>query len=176
MYQDPASALPGDGVRSPEEVARGVFAAINEHDLDAMATYYQPDEVQDFIPIGVFTGRPAVLGVFADLFRALPDVTMTVEHVMANEQTAYVRWRLDGTFTGEPFQGIQSNGRRVDFRGTDAMEVEKGLIRRNTIFYDGADFFRDIGLLPARGSRMERILIRGFNLKTRLGRLTRRSA
>lgn len=164
-----------EAVRSAEEVARGVFAAINDHDLDAVESYFHPDDTQNFVPVGVFHGRPEVLDFFAELFRALPDLTMTVEHVMADEQGAYVRWRMVGTFSGGPFQNIQATGRRVDLRGTDAyIEIEKGLIRRNTIFYDGAAFLRDIGLLPARGSHLERILITAFNVKTRLTRPKRR--
>lgn len=163
------TAVPVGVARTPEEVARGVFAAINDHDLDGIESYLHPDDIQNFVPVGVFNGRPEVLGFFAGLFRALPDLTMTVEHVMSNERGAYVRWRSAGTFSGAPFQGIQPTGRRVELRGTDAyIEVEDGLIRRNTIFYDGAAFLRGVGLLPARGSRLERLLIAVFNLRTRL--------
>jgi steroid delta-isomerase-like uncharacterized protein len=154
---------------SPRDVALGVFAAIDAHDLDAIAAHFHPDNVEDFTPIGVFEGRSAVVGLFAEFFRALPDLTMTVEHVVADDHAACVRWRLVGTFSGEPFQGIQPTGTRIDLRGTDAfIELEDGLIRHNTIFYDGAAFARQIGLLPARGSWLEWLLIGGFNIKTRL--------
>ena len=33
----------------------------------------------------------------------------------------------------------------------EVMEIEEGRIRRNTIYYDGASFARQIGLLPAKG-------------------------
>jgi hypothetical protein len=86
-----------------------------------------------------------------------------------------VRWRAVGTFSGAPYQGIQPTGKRVELRGVDGyIEVEHGLIRRNTIFYDGAGFARAVGLLPARGSRLERALLAAFNLRTRLLRLLRR--
>jgi hypothetical protein len=94
---------------------------------------------------------------------------MTVEHVMTDRQTEYVRWRAVGIFTGAAYQGIEPTDSRVDIRGADAfIELEDGLIRRNPIFYDGAAFARAVGLLPARGSRLERLILLAFNFKTRL--------
>lgn len=175
MQQRAAAVGVRDGARTAEEAARGVFAAIDAHDLDAVGSYFHPDDVEDFVPVGLFRGRGEVVGFFAELFEAFPDMRMTVEHVLADEQEAVVRWRLGGTFTGAPFQGIRPTGAEVHLRGVDAfIEVRDGLITYNTIFYDGAAFARDIGLLPARGSRAERILLAAFNLRTRLRALRRR--
>lgn len=157
--------------RTVEETARGVFAAIAAHDLDAIETYLDPRDAQEFVPVGFFDGREAVLGLFRELFLAFPDLEMTVEHVLAAGNVAYVRWRSHGTFTGAPFQGIRPTGRPVEIRGVDGfIEVEHGLIRRNTIFYDGAAFARQVGLLPPRGSTAERLLLGAFNARTRLRR------
>jgi hypothetical protein len=85
---------------------------------------------------------------------------------------ACVRWRLRGTFTGEPFQGILATGRPIDIRGADAtIHVKDGLIAANTIFYDGATFARQVGLLPDAGSPLERLLLAACNARTRLRRL-----
>jgi hypothetical protein len=86
-----------------------------------------------------------------------------------------VKWQARATFMGAPFQGIRPTGRPVQLRGLDFFEIEDGLIRRNTVFYDGASFARQIGMLPHEGSPMDRAMIALFNLKTRLVRRTRRS-
>jgi steroid delta-isomerase-like uncharacterized protein len=165
---------PTEHARTAEEVAKAVFAAIDKHDLESISDCLHPDDIQDFLPIGTFVGRAAVLRLFAELFRALPDLTMAVEHMMADDTTAYVRWRLEGTFMGERFQGILATGRRVHLRGVDAfIKVQDGTIRQNTIIYDGAAFARAIGLLPTPGSRLEKVLVTAFNLKTRLSNLMR---
>jgi hypothetical protein len=67
-----------------------------------------------------------------------------------------------------PFQGIRPTGRRVEIRGADIMEISGGLIQHNTIYYDGAAFARQIGMLPSQGSRADRALISAFNAKTTL--------
>jgi SnoaL-like polyketide cyclase len=87
---------------------------------------------------------------------------------------AAVRWVASGTFTGRPFQGIQPTGRRIEPRGVDYMEISDGLIKKNTIFYDGAEFARQIGMLPARDTVGERLLLAAFNARVRLRSLLRR--
>jgi hypothetical protein len=49
-------------------------------------------------------------------------------------------------------QGIAPTRRRVEIRGVDVMEIADGLIQHNTIYYDGATFARQIGLLPGLAS------------------------
>ena len=36
----------------------------------------------------------------------------------------------------------------------------------NTIYWDGAEFARQVGLLPAQGSLADRLLLRAFNAQT----------
>jgi ketosteroid isomerase-like protein len=163
------------GERSTEEVARGIFAALDRRDLDEVSDYLAVDDVQLFVPTGVRTGRQAVLAVFEELFSALPDSRMEVQEVLVQGDHACVRWRLRGSFTAGSFGGIIATGRLIDILGADAfMTVRGGLITANTIFYDGAAFARAVGLLPASGSASERLLIGAFNLRTRLRRLALR--
>ena len=60
-------------------------------------------------------------------------------------------------------------------RGVDYVELEDGLIRRNTVYYDGASFARDIGMLPPQNSMAERGLYGAFNGLTQLRRALRRA-
>ena len=155
-----------------EVAARGVFKAIDSRDLSAIATFLHPDDVQDFMPLGRAVGRAAVLDVFDQLFRSFPDMSIEVEDVFAAHARAYVRWHARGRFTGAPYLGILATGRAVEIRGVDAfIQLEDGLVRHNTIFYDGAAFARGVGLLPTNGSWAERAVLAVFNTRTRLARL-----
>ena len=51
---------------------------------------------------------------------------------------------------------------------TNKALVPGGLVQHNTIYYDGATFARQIGLLPAQGASADRALIAVFNAKTKL--------
>ncbi|MFI1583753.1 ester cyclase [Embleya sp. NPDC020630] len=154
--------------RGPAEVARAVFEALNDGDLDCFALFSADDVFDDFIAVGEFRGAAAVRAFFAELLAAVPDFSITVEDVIADAHGAAVKWHATGTFTGGPFQGVVANGRRIDLRGVDFMEIDDGRVQRNRIAYDGATFARQVGLLPPTGSGPDRALLAAFNRKTRL--------
>jgi steroid delta-isomerase-like uncharacterized protein len=157
--------------RSAREAALASFEGARNRDLDAIVAPAHPDGyVDDFVAIGEFEGVDAVREFFAELFAAMPDFDLTIERVVADERTAVVKWNARATFTSAPFQGIQPTGRPVELRGVDFFEVEDGMIRRNTVFYDGASFARQIGMLPPQGSLAEQVMRGLFNLKTRVRR------
>jgi steroid delta-isomerase-like uncharacterized protein len=126
------------------------------------------------VAIGELGGRDAIREFYAEMFRAFPDFEINVKQIIGDDVGAAVRWVASGTFTGSPFQGIQPTGRRIELRGVDYMEISDGLITRNTIFYDGAEFARQIGMLPARDTVGERLLLATFNARVRLRFLLRR--
>jgi len=92
---------------------------------------------------------------------------MTADRIVADRSTAVEQWHAAGTFSGGSFQGIEATGKHVEIRGVDVMEITEGQVRHNTIYYDGAAFARQIGLLPHSGSGTE-ALLSVFNTVTRL--------
>jgi steroid delta-isomerase-like uncharacterized protein len=154
--------------RTPADVARAVLDAVSKRDLDGIVAAGAPGYVDDFVAIGEIRGHDAVRAFFGELFTAFPDFTMTVDRIVADDAAAVVQWHAAGTFTGGPFQGIEPTGRRVEVRGVDVMEIADGLVQHNTIYYDGATFARQIGLLPGLGSRADQALLAAFNAKTTL--------
>jgi steroid delta-isomerase-like uncharacterized protein len=166
-------AMSSAATRTPADVARATFDAVSRKDLDGIVATGVPGYVDDFVAIGEIRGHEAVRAFFRELFAAFPDFTMTVDRVVADDTSAAVQWHAAGTFTGGPFQGIAPTGRRVDIRGVDVMEIADGLIQHNTIYYDGATFARQIGLLPGLGSRADQALLAAFNAKTTLSQRVR---
>ncbi|WP_043174681.1 ester cyclase [Streptomyces sp. NRRL B-24484] len=159
--------MPEPPPASPADVARAVFAALDARDLDRLTGLCHPDVVDDFLAVGEVRGPVEVRRFFAELLTALPDFSITAEDVIGDHRGAAVTWRTTGTFSGGAFQGVRPNGRRIDLRGIDFMEIESGLVRRNRIAYDGATFARQVGMLPPRGSALDRSLTTTFNTKTR---------
>lgn len=158
------------GQASAEEVARAIFAAIEARDLDGLGELQHDDVVDDFVAIGVMRGRAAVRGFFAELLGAFPDFRIRIVRVTATEDRAVVEWEATGTFTGTPFQGLAANGKAVMTRGVDCMQFDGGKLRRNVIYYDGAGFARDVGLLPPLGGVAEKGMKTAFNALTRVRR------
>jgi len=151
-----------------EKVAKSYFKAAAERDPDAMAEHWHPDGVDDLVPVGVFRGPEEVRRLFGEVFAAMPDAEMVVDRIVADGKAAAVQWRMTGTFDGTTFNGIEPNGRRIELRGIDCLEIEDGKITRNTAVYDGAAFARAIGMLPPRDSGGERAMIAAFNAATKV--------
>jgi steroid delta-isomerase-like uncharacterized protein len=162
------------GPATPAGVARDIFDALGKRNLDAALAHVADDSVDDFVAIGEVRGKAAIRRFFEELLAAFPDFEITVGRIVADHEAAVVQWRARGRFSGGPFQDIQPTGRPVEIRGVDVMEIAGGLVRHNTIYYDGASFARQIGMLPRAHSAADRAMIATFNAVTRVRhRLTR---
>jgi predicted ester cyclase len=107
---------------------------------------------------------------FRSLFAATPDATTTVTRLVAGERSCAAEWRIEGTFDGAPYLGIEPTGKHVEVRGLDLFELEDGEIVSNTGYFDGASFARQIGMLPTDGSGADRAMKTAFNAVTKLRR------
>lgn len=154
--------------RAPEDVARGVFGAVSNHNLDVLDDLVPPDAVEDVVAVGEFRGPHAIRGFYAEMIAAFPDFTITIDRILSAGSTAVVQWHASGEFTGGAFQGIQPTGRGVELRGVDVMDTADGKVRRNTVYFDSATMARHIGALPQKDSPADRAMLAAFNAKTRL--------
>ena len=161
--------------RTPSQIAREAFRVLfEERDLSDPHRLWSDDSVDHFLAAGdSVRGAKALAEWFRGLFAAVPDFRMEIENVFDDgDRQATVQWRGTGTLNGSsPFLGIEPNGRRVEIRGVDVMRFDGGgKLEENTIYYDGAQFARDIGMLPPRDSAADRMTLAAFNAKTRLAK------
>ena len=154
--------------REVEAHVRSYFDAVAARDPEAMASHWSPDGVEDLVPERVLRGPEEIKAFFREMFTAMPDLEMTVQRVVADDTHAVVEWRQTGTFTGAPFQGIEPNGRRIELRGMDILEVQGKKIVSNTAYWDGAAVPRQLGMLPPQDSGAERAMKTAFNAATRV--------
>lgn len=155
---------------SAEQVTRSYFQALVDRDSQAMASFWDPQGIEDIGPFGIFRGPDEVRGFFDELFAAIPESETVIEKVIADEAagTVAVQWRMSGTFSGGPIQGIDPVGKHIELRGCDVVEVKDGKIVRNTAFADGLAFARQVGLVPPQGSGAEKAMFGAFNGLTKL--------
>ncbi len=152
---------------SAEDLARSYFDAIARHDLDAIASHYDPEVVVDFLGQGIYRGPDEMRGFFAELFAAIPDAEMITTRIVGGEDVAVVEWRLRGNFTGSPLFGVEATDGWVEQRGCDVIEVADGKITRNTAYQDGMELARSLGMMPPLDSPAERAMKQAFNLATK---------
>jgi steroid delta-isomerase-like uncharacterized protein len=160
------------------ERAREIFSAIfDNRDLSDPYRYWTDDSVDHFLAAGrSVRGAQALAQWFRDLFAAVPDWDLTIENAVDDgDRQVVVQWHATGTFTGAPFLGIEATGRPIDIRGVDVIRVDDDFkVVTNTVYYDGAEFARQIGMLPARDSTGDRAMLAAFNGATKLKARLRR--
>jgi steroid delta-isomerase-like uncharacterized protein len=159
--------------RSPAQLARDTFEAIfDRRDIDAVRPMWTESSVDHFLALGLEARGPDQLAAFfRELLAAVPDLDMTIENIVEDDRHAVVQWSASGTFDGGSFQGIEPTGKRMSLRGCDVFTfTDDGKLDENTIYYDGAEFARQIGMLPPRDSAVDRGITEAFNLVTRARR------
>jgi hypothetical protein len=63
---------------------------------------------------------------------------------------------------------LPATGRSVTSAGVDVATLDgEGRILHLVSYYDGAAIMRELGLLPGRGSRLERALVRAVSMLPR---------
>jgi steroid delta-isomerase-like uncharacterized protein len=154
--------------RSPVEIAREVFETVlNRRDADALRPYWADDLVEQ-LPTGTYRGPDEMARYFAETFAALPDFRIEPERIAAEGETVFVKWRMTGTFSGAPWQGIEPTGDRIALDGMDCFSFREGKIVHNAVVFDQMSFGRQIGMLPAQDSLGERGMRAAFNARTKL--------
>ena len=77
----------------------------------------------------------------ANVFRrSFPDLTTEAVWVMVKDDKSAVRWFNTGTFTGEPFYGVQPNGKKVEFAGMTMWRWENGQVVEGMTLFDNIGF------------------------------------
>ena len=86
---------------------------------------------------------------FADMYKtAFPDMSATVEDVIAEGDKVVTRVRLRGTHQGEIEEFGPATGRQVEVEGLSLHRIEGGKIVEEWNSYDNLSLLQQLGLVP----------------------------
>lgn len=155
---------------SSADVARRYFDAIVARDLDAALALWAPGGVERVVGQRELSAPDGVREFQTELHAAFPDLSWEVLDLIGGDDgRVAVRWRLTGTFAGPgTFQGFVANGARLELEGCDVLTVNAAQqIEHLDAYLDSGDVARQLGVLPAAGSRAESNLTKLANVRTR---------
>jgi steroid delta-isomerase-like uncharacterized protein len=150
-------------------------AAWNGCDTDALADLITEDIVwADPAMPEPARGIPAVQEFMRTSFRGFPDLRFSEPDppaLAAARDVVFWAWHMEGTHRGaiDP-PGFAPTGQTMRVDGVDQWAMRDGRIARYRAFYDMNDVARQIGIVPAPGSRAERGMVALQRLKARLAR------
>jgi steroid delta-isomerase-like uncharacterized protein len=150
---------------------RDYLAAWNARDPDRIASFFAPEAVYDDRGAGaVARGREQIREHVARVHAAFPDLHFDLHRAAHGPDFTAAEWTSTMTHRG-PLDGLPATGRAVSSAGVDVATLDsQGRIAALVSYYDGAAIMRDLGILPGRGSRAERIFARLASLPGRLRR------
>ena len=137
--------------------------AWNSHEADRVLTFLTEDvEIRDDSWPTTMHGHRDVREFLQALWRATPDMDFELiagPYVIPGEPRASFHWRGRGTFTGpmEP-PGFAPTGRAWEVDGVDFQEYRDGRIAKLRVVFDLMTVSRQLGVMPASGSRSERAM------------------
>ena len=110
-------------------IARRVYEIISAGDFDRAEEIVDPSAPDNELLPG---DPPAKLidtfkETFSEAREGFPDLTITVEDIMAEGDRVTARVTMRGTHSGE-FQGIAPTGKRVEVKAIDMFRIEDGKI------------------------------------------------
>jgi steroid delta-isomerase-like uncharacterized protein len=164
-----ASTEPAAGGR--EALMLDYLAAWNARDAERIASFFTDDAVYDDRGAGALVrGRDQIRAHAARVHGAFPDLNFELVRAANGDDFTAGEWRSRMTHRGE-IDGLRPTGKVVESGGVDVATIAPdGRITHLVSYYDGAEILRGLGVLPARGSRAERLLVRIASLPSRLRR------
>jgi steroid delta-isomerase-like uncharacterized protein len=135
--------------------------AWNARDAERIACFFSDDAVYEDHGAGaVARGAGEIRDHAARVHAAFSDLHFELVRAAHGDDFSAGEWRSRMTHSGE-FDGLAPTNRVVESTGVDVATLDgNSRIVHLASYYDGAEIMRALGLLPARGSRTERALVR----------------
>src|SRR6202795_2616859 len=139
-------------------VERGM-KAFNAHDLEGVARDAAPD-VEATAPGDIkLKGPQAVKEYNQNFIRAFPDARVEAKNIFTAGSTVIVEGVFTGTHGGTlktPMGDVPATGRQVKGEFVQILEVDRGLVKRNSLLYDQVQLMTQLGMAPAAPNEAEK--------------------
>ena len=126
-----------------EAVIDRVLVLIDERELDEAFELYALDYIYHG-PAGDLRGRDGIRGLWEVFLAGFPDLHSTVLDTISEGNKVVLRWRIEGTHTGE-FLGVPPSGNKIMLDVTEIFRVENGQLVEAWDQWDRLGLMRQIG-------------------------------
>lgn len=119
----------------------------NKHNLTAIDTFIDPNEVDHFSPPGTPTGIEGARKLIGMFLKAFPDIHVTVEDMIAEGDTTVARITMSGTHQGA-FMGIPPTGKKFSITLIEINRFEGGKSVEHWAETNLLSLLQQLGVIP----------------------------
>jgi steroid delta-isomerase-like uncharacterized protein len=128
-------------------VRRLIQKGLNEQKLDEFDRYYSAEVVNHVLPPNMPQGLEGSK-MFASMFiAAFPNIEVTVEDLMAEDNKTVLRWTARGTHQGD-LMGIPPTGKEICITGMAIDRFEDGKSVEHWEILDQLTMMQQLGVIP----------------------------
>lgn len=137
-----------------ELVERGSFETYTEGEMDVIDELVSDDYVlHDPLTPEEVRGREGLKEHVEGLRNAFPDLSATIEHVVAEDDLVAVRFTTRGTYENPlPDLDVEATGEKIEITGMEFDRIEDGKLAETWLEYDSIGFLQQLGALPEDGA------------------------
>lgn len=131
----------------PALLVRNEIEDLSRGDLDAVLDYYTDDVYFHDVSTQPCEGKEEMRAFMAIFYRGFPDLRIEIRNLIGADRLVMAEYDLLGTHTGA-FLGHAATGREFRIPAVSVYEQEEGgpLFSRETVYYDSASLFGQLGL------------------------------
>lgn len=130
-----------------KEIGRKMMEAVNKQDMGLLDDLVVPGYVNPQLKL---RSREDLKQILSRQYGGFPDVHRTIEDIIADEETVWIRVKITGTHTGE-YRGIAPTGKKFVMAAVPHYRIVDGKIVEGWSVWNPFDFFKQLGVIEYKG-------------------------
>jgi predicted ester cyclase len=129
------------------EIGRKMMDAVNKQNLGLLDDLVVPEYVNQQLKV---RSREDLKQILRRQYRGFPDVHRTMEDIIADEDTVWIRVKITGTHTGE-YRGIAPTGKKYVMEAVPHYRIVDEKIVEGWSVWNPLDLFKQLGVIKYIG-------------------------
>ncbi|MHA2084732.1 MAG: ester cyclase [Candidatus Thorarchaeota archaeon] len=130
-----------------KEIGRKMMEAVNKQDLGLLDELVVPDYVNHQLKV---RSREDLHQILRRQYEGFPDVHRTLEDIIADEDSVWIKVTITGTHTGE-YRGIAPTGKKYVMEAVPRYRIVDGKIVEGWSVWNPLDLFKQLGVIDYKG-------------------------
>jgi predicted ester cyclase len=130
-----------------KEIGRKMMEAVNKQDLELLDDLVVPEYVNKQLKV---RSREDLKQILRRQYRGFPDVYRTIEDIIADENSVWIRVKVTGTHAGE-YRGLAPTGSKFVMDAVPHYRIVDGKIVEGWSVFNPMDYFIKLGVIEYKG-------------------------